>query len=219
MGKGHGACVMPQLWGGRRCCHAPLPTPNCSLVCGELGWDAIWTPRYPEEDLLQLFVQAGRLLELKWSTPTCQLLPGLGVCSLAANTGSVFAGASPACALPFPAKASGFFSQSQYLRKDLGGECALFSSFLRDLDMSAPSFQHSPPCEHPCHVKICPVGFSSNAPQFPDRAGGPPVWVWGAVGLRGIAVAGPASPGPQSQLAQGADGEVEPGAQPGFRLR
>lgn len=85
----------------------------------------------------------------------------------------------PSCALPFLAGASVFFPQSQYLRKDLGG-----FAMLSTLDMSAPSTVL--PVSIHVTLRSALWGFPA-MPQFPGRAGGAPVWVWGAAGLCGVA--------------------------------
>lgn len=137
MGKGHGACTVAQLAGpvGQEevlpC--SPL-TPKCSLLCGELGW-------------LQLGTQGG------CAPVVCPSWKGIGVemehadllappwagCLLTCCQHShVFAGASPASALPFLAKVGVFF-RVPIPEEGSGGEFAMFSSSPHDLDMSAPS--------------------------------------------------------------------------------
>lgn len=103
MGKeGTVPCTTPaagRARAGGGCFCVPLPTPNCSPR-GVGSWAGV---QLGPQDIQRrwticsrLFIKTKGLCELKQSTPACWLLPGLGVCSLCANTGDVFARASPA---------------------------------------------------------------------------------------------------------------------------
>lgn len=119
---------------------------------------------------------------------------------------------------PFPAMVSWVFSQSQCLRKDLGG-FALFLSSPGDLDVSAAILSPGAPFPTNGRVVLRSVlqGFPA-MPLIPGQGWVSPQLGLGAAGrLRGIPASCPASPPPRGQLARGADGEVEPGCSAGFQ--
>jgi len=128
VGSGAGCPVQHPRTGGLFLC-----TPNGSLR-GAGSWAGMPLTlrgiQRRQRICSRLFMETEGLFGLEWSAPTCRLLPGLGVCSLCANTGDVFAAAAPCSALPHRAQV-GFFP-IPVLEEGSGGGIALFLSSLCD---------------------------------------------------------------------------------------